>query len=221
MNTVRVSAFRWVPPMVQGLVRDLRVRWALEEAGLPYEERLIGREDQRSAGYLELQPFGQVPSYVDGDLALFESGAIVLQIAEQSRLLLPADALGRARAHTWMFAALNSIEPHLQNLTEIDLFHKGEAWTVERRPMVLERAKARLADLARALGARDYLENTFTAGDLLMASVLRIPRHVPLVAEFPTLAAYLARCEARPAFKRALAAQLGAFERHAPSNAPK
>jgi glutathione S-transferase len=216
VNTIRVSAFRWAPPFAQGLVRDLRVRWALEEAGLPYEELLIGPDEQRSAGYRALQPFGQVPAYVDGELELFESGAIVLQIAERSDALMPADARGRARTHTWMFAALNSIEPRVQALTELDLFYADEAWAVERRPVLLERATARLADLAKALHGREYLEGRFTAGDLLMATVLRIPRHTGLVAGFPALATYLARCEARPAFGRALAAQLAVFERHAP-----
>ena len=216
MITIQVTAFRWVPPFAQGLVRDLRVRWALEEAGLPYEEQLIGPDQQRSSEYRSLQPFGQVPAYVEDGLMLFESGAIVLRTAERSEALLPAGPQARARTHAWMFAALNSIEPHLQNLTELDLFHAGEAWTAERRPMLLDRAKSRLADPPKALDGRDYLEDRFTAGDLLMATVLRIPRHIPLVAGFPALAAYLERCAARPAFRRALAAQLAAFERHAP-----
>ena len=216
MHVNKVSAFRWVPPFAQGLVRDLRVRWALEEAGLPYEEWLIGPGDQQTSEYRTLQPFGQVPAFVGDDVEMFESGAIVLWIAERSNLLMPADPRGRARTQTWMFAALNSIEPHLQNLTELDLFHAAEAWTVERRPALLARARSRLADLVAALGNRDYLMREFSAGDLLMATVLRIPRHIPLVAEFPPLAVYLERCESRPAFQRALSAQLSAFERHAP-----
>jgi glutathione S-transferase len=216
MTTIRVSAFRWVPPFAQGLVRDLRVRWALEEAGHPYEERLIGSADQGSAAYRALQPFGQVPAYEEEGLTLFESGAIVWHVAEQSRALLPSDTNGRARARTWMFAALNSVEPHLQNLTEIDLFHAGAAWAVERRPMVLERATRRLADLAKSLDGKEYLEDRFSAADLLMATVLRIPRHTDLVAKFPTLDAYLNRCESRPAFRKALADQLATFARNTP-----
>src|ERR1700730_1928562 len=177
MTTIRVSAFRWVPPFAQGLVRGLRVRWVLEEAGRSSEERLIGSADQGSAAYRALQPFGQVPAYEEDGLTLFESGAIVWHVAERSPALLPTDTNGRARARTWMFAALNSVEPHLQNLTEIDLFHAGAAWAVERRPMVLERATRRLADLANSLDGKEYLEDRFTAADLLMTTVLRIPRH--------------------------------------------
>jgi len=216
MTTIRVSAFRWVPPFAQGLVRDLRVRWVLEEVGRPYEERLIGSADQGSAAYRALQPFGQVPAYEEDGLTLFESGAIVWHVAEQSRAFLPTDTNGRARARTWMFAALNSVEPHLQNLTEIDLFHAGAAWAVERRPMVLERATRRLADLAKSLEGKEYLEDRFSAADLLMTTVLRIPRHTDLIAKFPTLDAYRSRCESRPAFRRALADQLATFARNAP-----
>jgi glutathione S-transferase len=216
MTTIRVSAFRWVPPFAQGLVRDLRVRWVLEEAGRTYEERLIGSTDQGSAAYRALQPFGQVPAYEEEGLTLFESGAIVWHVAEQSQALLPTDTNGRARVRTWMFAALNSIEPHLQNLTEIDLFHAGAAWAVERRPMVLERATRRLTDLAKSLDGKEYLEDRFSAADLLMTTVLRIPRHTDLVANFPTLDAYRSRCESRPAFRKALADQLATFARNAP-----
>jgi glutathione S-transferase len=216
MTTIRVSAFRWVPPFAQGLVRDLRVRWVLEEAGRSYEERLIGSADQGSAAYRALQPFGQVPAYEEDGLTLFESGAIVWHVAEQSRALLPTDTNGRARARTWMFAALNSVEPHLQNLTEIDLFHAGAAWAVERRPMVLERATRRLADLAKSLDGKEYLVDRFSVADLLMTTVLRIPRHTDLVANFPTLDAYRSRCESRPAFRKALADQLATFARNAP-----
>jgi glutathione S-transferase len=217
MTTTFVSAFRWVPPFAQGLVRDLRVRWALEEANYPYEVRLIGSEDQGSAAYRALQPFGQVPAYEEGGLTLFESGAIVWHVSERSAALLPADANGRARARTWMFAALNSVEPHLQNLTELDLFHAGAAWAVERRPMLHERATRRLADLAKSFDEKEYLvDDRFTAADLLMTTVLRIPRHTDLVAQFPTLDAYRVRCESRPAFRKALGDQLATFARNAP-----
>ena len=216
MSTITVTAFRWVPPFAQGLVRDLRVRWALEEAGLGYEERLITAEEQSSDGYHRLQPFGQVPVYQEDDLTLFESGAIVLHVAERSEALMPADPAGRARAGAWAFAALNSIEPQIQQLAEIDLFHPDEAWAAQRRPAAVEAVQARLAKLARWLDGRDYLEDRFTAGDLLMTSVLRILRHTDLLAEVPVLDAYRQRCEARPAFQKALADQLAPFAANAP-----
>jgi len=208
---LRVTAFKSVPPFAQGLVRDLRVRWALEEAGLPHQVRLIGPADQTSATYLEQQPFGQVPVLEDDQLVLFESGAIVLHIGEQSEVLLPKEKAARQRAVVWVFAALNSIEPSVQGLAALDLFHANERWAKEQRPLAEAAAKRRLAQLARWLGDRDFLEGRFTAGDLMMATVLRILRHTDLVAAEPKLAAYLARCEARPAFQRALAAQLDAF----------
>src|SRR5256886_4722165 len=155
---IRVSAFRWVPPFARGLVRDLRVRWALREAGLPYEERLIGPEDQMSESYRGLQPFGQVPAYEEDGLVLFESGAIVLHVAERSEALMPSDPKRRARVTTWMFAALNTMEPRIQNLAEIDLFHAAEAWAKLRRPAAVEAANARLASLAGWLGGAGELE---------------------------------------------------------------
>ena len=216
MANIKVSAFRWVPPFAQGLVRDLRVRWALEEAGLSYEERLIGLEDKNTEAYRRLQPFGQVPSYEEDGVELFESGAIVLHIAERSEALMPAEPRARARTKTWMFAALNTIEPHFQNLAEVDLFSAKEEWAQPRRPTVLKAIRSRLTDLTRWMGEREYLEERFTAGDLLMSTVLRIPRHTELVAEFPTLQAYQRRCEARPAFQKALAGQMESFARNAP-----
>jgi glutathione S-transferase len=206
-----VVALRWVPPAARGLVRDLRVRWALEEAGLPYQSRLLGPEEKASAEYRAMQPFGQVPAYEEDGLRLFESGAILLHIAERSDVLMPKDAQERARATVWMFAAVNSVEPALQGLTLIDLFHTNEAWAKERRPGALAFAEARLAALSQWLEVRDYLEGRFTVADLLMTTVLRIPRHTDLVARFPVLDAYRLRCEARPAFKRALDAQLADF----------
>jgi len=208
---IKVSAFRWAPAFARGLVRDLRVRWALEEAGLPYEARLIGPEDQKSAGYRAMQPFGQVPAYEEDDLVLFESGAILLHIAGKSDALMPSDAKGRARMTAWMFAALNSIEPHILNLTAIDLFHADQEWAKLRRPGALQQAESRLKSLSDWLDGRDYLEDRFTAADLLMTTVLRIPRHIDLIAQYPTLDAYRLRCEARPAFKRALDAQMADF----------
>ena len=212
---ITLSAFRWVPPIAQGLVRDIRVRWALEEAGIPYHEKLIGPEDQASAVYRELQPFGQVPAVEFDELKLFESGAIVSHIAEQSDALMPADAGGRARTRAWIFAALNSVEPQIQNLTELDLFHAREAWAPMRRPMLVEAARKRLSSLETWLGGRDYLEDRFTAADLMMTTVLRIPRHTDIVTERPMLKAYVERCEARPAFKKAIADHLRPFETRA------
>jgi len=214
---IKVSAFRWVPPFARGLVRDLRVRWALEEVGLPYEARLIGPEDQKSARYRTMQPFGQVPTYEEDDLVLFESGAILLHIAERSELLMPRDAKARARATAWVFAAINSVEPHIQNLTAIDLFFANEDWAKARRPGALKMAETRLASLSDWLNGRNYLEDRFTVADLLMTTVLRIPRHCDLVAQYPNLDAYRLRCEARPAFKRALDAQMGDFVEQAPA----
>jgi glutathione S-transferase len=218
---ITISAFRWVPPFAQGLVRDLRVRWALEEAGLPYEEKLIGPDDQISAEYRHLQPFGQVPVYLERDegseLELFESGAILLHIAGKSETLLPADTAERARATAWVFAALNSIEPHVQNLAFIDLFNADQAWARERRPGAVQMVEKRLDDLSAWLDGKDYLEGRFTVGDLMMTSVLRILRHTDLVARHPTLAAFQQRCEARPAFQKALADQLRPFAENAPA----
>jgi len=214
---IRVSAFRWVPPFAQGLVRDLRVRWALEEAGLAYEERLIGPEDQKSESYRRMQPFGQVPVYEEDGLVLFESGAIVLHIAERSEVLMPSEPNARARTKAWMFAALNSMEPHLQNFSALDVFYAKEEWAKLRRPSALEAAQGRLDALADWLKGRDYLEDRFTAGDLLMTTVLRILRQTDLVEKMPVLEAYRQRCEARPAFQKALAAQMAPFAKNAPA----
>ena len=215
MTTIRVSVFRAVPPFAQGLVRDLRVRWALEEAGRAYSEHEIGPEDQKSETYRRLQPFGQVPAYEEGDLVLFESGAIVHHIAQQCEALMPADPAARARVTSWMFAAMNTIEPHIQNLAAIDLFYAQEDWAKARRPGAVEAVQQRLQALATWLGERSYLEDRFTAADLLMVTVLRILRHTNIVAQIPVLENYRLRCEARPAFQRALAAQMAVFERHA------
>jgi glutathione S-transferase len=216
---IRISAFRWVPPFAQGLVRDLRVRWALEEAGLPYQARLIRFEDQSSADYRRLQPFGQVPYYQDGAVELFETGAILLHVGERSEMLLPAEPAARARATAWMFAALNSVEPFVMNLASIDLFYPEEEWAKLRRPGAQEMVEKRLADLDAWLGDRDWLEQDFSAGDLLMVSVLRILRHTDLVEKRPALEAYRLRAEARPAFQRALAAQMAPFAENAPPQA--
>jgi glutathione S-transferase len=218
MSKITVSAFRWVPAFAQGVVRDLRVRWALEEAGRPYDIQLLAIGEQGQEANRAQQPFGQVPAYREDGLVLFESGAIALHIAETSPALMPADAAGRARARTWVFAALNSMEPHIQGLSEIDCFHAGAEWTKARRPMVEDTVRRRLRELQDALGDRDYLEGaTFTVGDLMMSSVLRILRDTDLLDEFPALAAYRRRCEARPAFVRALEGQMAAFAENAPA----
>lgn len=216
--TIQVSAFRWVPPFAQGFVRDLRVRWALEEAGIPYEAALIGPDDQASERYRDWQPFGQVPAYKDGPVELFESGAIVLHIAGKSETLAPTDEAGRARVTAWVLAALNSIEPSIGELASIDIFHNGEAWTVERRPQVAEAVRGRLGQLSDWLGDKLYLEgDRFTAGDLIMTTVLRDVVNSGILAEFPTLDAYRQRCMARPAFARAMEAQLKPFRENEPA----
>jgi glutathione S-transferase len=216
MNTITITAFKWVPPFAQGLVRDLRVRWALEEAGLTYQQKLLAPGEQESAENRAMQPFGQVPAYREGDLTLFESGSIVMHIAHKSPVLLPGDASGRARTLTWLFAALNSLEPQIQNFTSLDIFFANEEWARLRRPGAEKMARGRLAGLSTALGTRDWLEDRFTVADLVMSTVLRILRHTNIVAEYPNLAAFQARCEARPAFQRALAAQLANFEKYGP-----
>jgi glutathione S-transferase len=216
MAAITITTLQWAPPVAQGLVRDLRVRWALEEAGLDYDVRLIGRQDQSSESYRRLQPFGKVPVYEEGGLTLFESGAIVLHIAERSKALMPADTNGRARVIAWLFAALNSIEPDIMHLVTIDIFNTGQEWAKLRRPAAVDMVKARLACLRDWLGDREYLENRFTAADLLMTTVLRILRHTDLVKEIPELEAYRLRCEARPAFRKALADQMATFAENAP-----
>lgn len=212
---IRISAFAWVPPVAQGLVRDLRVRWALEEAGLDYEERLLQLGDNASAAYLHLQPFGQVPAYEEEDLKLFESGAIVLHIAERCEGLLPLDPKQRARAKTWMFAALNTVEPPVMFLNQLQQINSAEAVTLQKP--VADAVRRRLDSVANRLNGRDYLEDKFTAGDLLMTTVLRILRTTDLVHAMPPLEAYLIRCEARPAFQSALGAQMEAFRNNEPA----
>jgi glutathione S-transferase len=210
---IEITAFKWVPPAAAGLVRDLRVRWALEEAGLNYRVHLFDAGSDRPADYYREQPFGQVPFYREGDLKLFESGAIVQHIGEKDERLLPRDATGRARAIQWTYAAVNSVEPALINLFLVDIFYADQEWAKLRKPGAEEFARLKLKRVADWLGDRDWLEGRFTIGDLMMVTVLRIVRHTQLVAEHPNLAAYLARGEARPAFQRALSAQLGDFEK--------
>lgn len=212
---ITLTAFRWVPPFARGLVRDLRVRWALEEAGMPYQERLIDAKTQDTPEYRALQPFGQVPAIETDGLKLFESGAILLHIAQQSDALMPTDFGARARTTTWVFAALNSLEPLIQRLAELDAFHAGEAWALAYKPIAAAAARKRLGSLNTWLGDKDYLEGRFTAGDLMMTTVLRILRDTDLLDEWPRLQAYQKRCEARPAFGKALSDQLRSFENQA------
>lgn len=211
---INCYAFAMVPPFAQGVVRDLRVRWALEEAGIPYRVTLVGDVGgaMPRADYRRIQPFGQIPAIDDGDLVLFESGAIVLYVAEKSEKLLPRDPAARAQVIQWMFAALNSIEPAIQELAGLDLFFANERWASERRPAVVERVRSRLGDLAGRLEGRDHLAGAFSAADVLMTSVLRMLRHTEILHEQPVLAAYQKRCEARPAFEKALAGQMSAFK---------
>lgn len=210
---ITVSAFNWVPDFARGHVRDLRVRWALEEAGLPHRTHLLAQDDQDKPEYRALQPFGQVPVFEENGLTLFESGAIVLHVGERSEALLPKDPAARAAAVQWLFAALNSIEPFVMNLLIIDFVYATEEWAKLRRPGALAFLQRRLAALSQSLGDKPYLDgNRFTAGDLIMATVLRALHYTDLVSGDERLGPYVTRCTARPAFKRALEAQLGDFK---------
>jgi glutathione S-transferase len=207
---ITISAFRWVPPFAQGQVRDLRARWALEEAGLPYKTRLLEQGDQDKPEYRALQPFGQVPILEEDGFVLFETGAIVLYVAERSEALLPKEPRARARATQWVISALNSIEPFVMNVALIELFYASEEWGKLRKPSAVEFMNKRTSALSKALGDRPYLDgDRFTVGDLMMSTVLRILPEI--TANDKRLAAYVARCTGRPAFKRALDAQLGDF----------
>ena len=213
---ITISAFHWVPEFAQGQVRDLRARWALEEAGLPYRTRLLEQGDQDKPDYRALQPFGQVPIFEEDGLVLFETGAIVLHIGERSETLLPKDPAARARATQWLVAALNSIEPFLMNVALIDIFYTNEEWAKLRRPGAVDFARRRLSALSQSLGDKPYLDgDRFTAGDLMMTTVLRVLKHTDIVTSDKRLAAYLDRCMSRPAFKRAFDAQIGDFRKAA------
>jgi glutathione S-transferase len=214
MEQIAVWGFSWVPPFAQGLVRDLRVRWALEEAGLAYESRWIGIEERNSDAYRRRHPFGLVPVLESGEGTLIESGAIVYAIAEDCEALMPPGQ--RIETLTWMFAALNTVEPPLWNLLVLDQLHRDEQWTKLRRSGAVDEVKVRLAALSEWLDGRDYLLGRFTAADILMTTVLRFIRHTDLVAEFPRLDAYVKRCEARPAFRAALRDQMTDYVRNAP-----
>jgi glutathione S-transferase len=209
---IEISAFNWVPDFARGLVRDLRIRWALEEAGLSYRQRLLEARGPRPEDYLQEQPFGQVPCYSDGEVRMFETGAIVLHIAERTDRLMPRDPQGRARATSWVLAALNSVEFPIMALVVIAVFNADAERAKAARPSIEGMIRLRLGQLSQWLGERDYLEDRFTAGDLMMSTVLEILRSTQILEEYPNLAAYKARCQDRPAYRAALAAQLAAFK---------
>ena len=210
-TTPTITAFERSPDRGQGLARDTRVRWALEEVGQPYEVRLVSFRAMKEAAHLALHPFGKIPTYEEGDLVLFETGAIVLHIAELNAGLLPKDANARARAITWMFAALNTVEPPTFELASARLLEADKPWTKERLPLVMDRVRKPLEQLSARLGNAEWLDGAFSAGDLMMVSVLLRLRASGILDEFPKLAVYVARGEARPAYQRAFAAQLAVF----------
>jgi len=210
-----ITAFEHSPDRGRGLARDMRVRWALEEAGVAYDVRLVSFAAMKQPAHRALHPFAQIPTYEEGDLVLFESGAIILHIAEHHGGLLPEDARARARAIAWMFAAVNTVEPPILDLQVAKFAEGDKPWAAERMPLVRERIRERLRDLSARLADADWLDGAFSAGDLLMIGVLMRVKPSGLLDEFPNLAAYLARGEARPAFQRAFAAQLAVFTAHA------
>jgi glutathione S-transferase len=214
--TITITAFERSPDGGKGLARDTRVRWALEEVGQPYAVRLVSFRAMKEPPHLALHPFGQIPTYEEGELALFETGAIVFHIAERYAGLLPADADARARAITWMFAALSTVEPPILELGNAKLLEGDKPWRAERLPLVEDRVRGRLAPLSVRLGDADWLDGAFSAGDLLMVSVLLRLSSSGILDDFPNLAAYLARGEARPAYQRAFAAQLVVNSRKPP-----
>lgn len=205
--TITITAFERSPDGGQGLARDTRVRWALEEVGQPYEVRLVSFRAMKESAHLALHPFGQIPTFEDGSLVLFETGSIVLHLAQNYPGLLPRDADARARAITWMFAAVNTVEPPILEYANAKLLESDKPWGKERTPIVADRVRDRLKQLSARLGSGEWLDGAFSAGDLMMASVLLRIRASGILDEYPTLAAYLARAEARPAYKRAYADQ--------------
>ena len=209
--TITITAFERSPDGGKGLARDTRVRWALEEVNQPYDVRLLSFKAMKEPAHLALHPFGQIPTYEEGDLALFETGAIVFHIAARHAGLLPDDADARARAITWMFAAVNTVEPPILELTTAKILERDKPWSKERLPLVEDRVRDRLKQLFNRLGEADWLDGEFSAGDLLMVEVLRRLSASGILDEYPTVAAYVARGEARPAFRRAFDAQLAVF----------
>jgi glutathione S-transferase len=215
--TPTITAFERSPDRGRGLARDMRVRWALEEVGQPYQVRLLSFTQLKEPAHLTLQPFGQIPTYEEGDLALFESGAIVFHIAERHAGLLPDDANARARAITWMFAALNTVEPPILDRGMAALLERNKTWYEERQPILEDRVRVRLGELSSRLGSADWLDDAFSAGDLLMVTVLRRLIGSGVLEKYSNLAAYVDRGEARPAYKRAFDAQLAVFTAKPPS----
>ncbi|HYD72090.1 MAG TPA: glutathione S-transferase family protein [Candidatus Binatia bacterium] len=210
--TITITVFERSFDEGRGLARDMRVRWALEEVGQPYEVRLVPWEKFKEEAHLARNPFGQIPTYEEGDLTLFESGAIVLHIAERFPGLLPEDADARARAIMWMFAALSTVEPPIVDRDVVEFFEDGKSWQGERFAMVDERIRGRLAQLSARMGESEWLDGEFSAADIIMVHVLRRLEGSGILEDYPTLAAYIARAEARPAYKRAFAAQLAVWE---------
>ena len=210
-----ITAFEKSPDRGRGLARDMRVRWALEEVGQPYDVRLLSFAAMKEPAHRALHPFGQIPTYEEGDLTLFESGAIVLHIAERHAGLLPRDANARSRAITWMFAALSTVEPPIVERSMAMIVERDKSWYKERMPMLEDRVRARLDELSSRLGNADWLDGDFSAGDLLMVHVLRRLGGTGVLENYPTVSAYIARGEARPAYQRAFAAQLAVFRSRA------
>jgi glutathione S-transferase len=210
--SITITAFEQSPDRGRGLARDMRVRWALEEAGVPYEVRLLSFAAMKEPAHRRCNPFGQIPTYEDGDLVLFESGAILLQIAQQHAGLLPDEPRARARAITWMFAAINTVEPPIAEFGLSALLERDRPWFAERQRMLEERVRHRMVELSARLGDAEWLDAAFSAGDLLMVTVLRRLTVSGILADHPNLAAYVARTEARPAYQRAFAAQRAVFE---------
>ena len=216
MSDIILSAFSWVPDFAQGQVRDLRVRWALEEIGQPYRTELLDATTPRPDSYREWQPFGQVPAFRDGTVRLFESGAILLYLGEQSERLLPRDAAARWQATAWLIAALNSVEPALMQIVLYDVFHTDEPWAAAARPSALAMAEEKLSGVAQALGSKDWLTGEFSVADIMMVTVLRILDHTDIIDQYPGLSAYRQRGMDRAAFKRALDAQCADFSDQPP-----
>ncbi len=207
-----LTVFQRSPDQGRGLARDMRVRWALEEVGRPYQTLGVTFAELKSPEHRARNPFGQIPTYGDGEVRLFESGAVVLHIAERHGGLLPSGPAARARAIAWMFAAVSTVEPPVVELSMAALFERDKPWFADRHPMLQDRVRTRLAELTHVLGDRDWLDGDFSAGDLMMVTVLRRLGSSGLLDEYPTVAAYIARAEARPAYQRAFAAQKAAFE---------
>lgn len=218
-SDIKISAFQWVPDFAQGMVRDIRIRWALEEIDRPYDTSLLDAMQPRDAEYRQWQPFGQVPAFDDGNVRMFESGAILLFLGEQDDRLLPVKLQDRWESTAWLIAALNSVEPILSTIVSYDIFHADKDWAKAARPAAVELAEARLQSVSDALGDKNWLTGRFTIADIMMVTVLRNLRHTDIVAGFPKLAAYQLRGEQRPAFQRALKAQTEPFAEHQPQPA--